>query len=276
MSGGNLITSVGRGGRKTGIATKILLAASLALVTGLVIVGGAALYLEKQALVGLQKENSRTIVNVMGDDIKNAMMADDMKKVDAYVANVINKKQAEAFSIFNEKGEERGGKKVGDALVSEVLKSSQTASKEGVQNGIHILETVLPLPNEERCQSCHDKDTGMLGAIKLSTSIEQGYVASGTAALWLLVAGGVALAAGFICLMIVLRVTVTRKLNDFVAKVTDLARGEGDLTKKIVVKSNDEFEQLADEINWLVDKIRGIITQIVHTSEQVSVSSVEL
>jgi methyl-accepting chemotaxis protein len=158
----------------------------------------------------------------------------------------------------------------------DVLKTNQPASIEGIQDGIHILKTVLPLPNEVRCQSCHDKETKMLGALKLNTSIEQGYIASRKAMLWLLGSGAVALAASFICLMIVLRVTVTQKLNDFVAKVTDLARGEGDLTRKIVVTSNDEFEQLADEINSLVDKIRRIILQIAQTSEHVSSSAVEL
>ena len=58
--------------------------------------------------------------------------------------------------------------------------------------------------------------------------------------------------------------------------MTDLARGEGDLTKQIIVKSNDEFGLLADEINSLVDKIRDIIVQIAHTSEQVASSAVEL
>jgi methyl-accepting chemotaxis protein len=262
--------------RKTGIATKILLAASVALITGLLIVGGAALYLERQALIGLQRENSLTFVNVMGDDIKTAMMADDMKKVDAYIKDVIEKKRAVAFSIYNEKGDERGSGAKGDPLVAEVLKSNKTASSEGVQNGTHILQTILPLPNEERCQSCHDKETKMLGALKLNTSIEQGYAASRKATLWLLVSAAVALAASVVCLLIVLRVTVTRKINDFVAKVTDLARGEGDLTKQIIVKSNDEFELLADEINSLVDKIRKIISQIARTSEQVSSSAVEL
>lgn len=265
-----------RSGRRTSIATKILLTASLALITGLLIVGGAALYLEKQALVGLERDNSLIFVKVMGDDIKTAMMADDMKKVDTYIKNVIDRKQATAFSIFNEKGEERGSGKKGDALVAEVLKNNKAASSEGIQNGIHILETILPLPNEERCQGCHDKETKMLGALKLNTSIEEGYAASRKAAFWLIVSGAVALAAGFACLMIVLRLTVTRKLNDFVVKVTDLARGEGDLTKQIIVKSNDEFGQLADEINSLVDKIRRIILEIAQTSEQVSSSAVEL
>src|SRR5674476_428064 len=105
MSQHNFTDSSTRTGRRTGIATKILVAATLALITGLVIVGGAALYLERQALIGLQKQNSLTFVNVMGDDIKTAMMADDMKKVDAYIKEVIEKKRAEAFSIYNEKGE---------------------------------------------------------------------------------------------------------------------------------------------------------------------------
>ncbi len=276
MSQQEFTSSAGRAGQKTGIAVKILLAASVALITGLAIVGGAALYLEKQALVGLQRENSLTFVNVMGDDIKIAMMADDMKKVDAYIKEVIDKKRAVAFSIYNEKGEERGSGAKGDTLIAEVLKSNKSASSESIQNGIHILETILPLPNEERCQSCHDKEMKVLGALKLNTSIEQGYAASRKATFLLLISGAVALAASLVCLMVVLRVTVTRKINDFVDKVTDLARGEGDLTKQIVVRSNDEFGQLADEINSLVDKIRRIISQIAQTSEQVSFSAEEL
>ncbi len=276
MSQQNFTDSSSRTGRKTGIATKILLAASLALITGLVIVGSAALYLEKQALVGLQRDNSLVFVNIMGDDIKTAMMADDMKKVDTYIKDVLQKNRAVGFSIYNEKGDERGSGVKGDALVAEVLKSNKATSSEGKQNGIHILETIIPLPNEERCQGCHDKDTKMLGALKLNTSLDQGYAASRKATIMLLISGVVALIASFICLMIVLRVTVTKKLNDFVSKVTDLARGEGDLTKQIIVKSNDEFGQLADEINSLVDKIRGIISQIARTSEQVSSSAVQL
>jgi methyl-accepting chemotaxis protein len=250
--------------------------ATIALITGLVIVGGAALYLEKQALVGLQRENSLTFVNLMGDDVKTLMMADDMKKVDAYFKEVIEHKRAGAFAVYNEKGEERGSGAKGDPLVVEVLKSNKPASSESMQNGIHILETILPLPNEERCQSCHDKETKVLGALMLNTSMEQGYAASRKATLWLLVAGTVALVASFFCLMLILRVTVTQKLHDFVEKVTDLARGEGDLTKHISVSSNDEFGQLADEINTLVEKIRSIIAQIAQTSEQVSSSAVEL
>jgi methyl-accepting chemotaxis protein len=270
------VTTARLSSKRTSIATKIMLAASAALIAGLAIVGGAALYLEKQALVALQKENSLTFVNVMGDDIKTAMMADDMKKVDAYIKEVIDKKKAVEFAIYNEKGEERGSGAKGDDLVTKVLQSNKVIISEEIKNGVHILETILPLPNEERCQGCHDKSIAMLGALRLNTSIEQGYVASQKATIWLLLSGAMALIVGLGCLMVVLRLTVTRKLKDFVAKVTDLARGEGDLTKMILVHSHDEFGQLADEINSLVDKIRRIIAQIAQTSEQVTSSAVEL
>jgi len=263
-------------GKKTGIATKILMAASLALLTGLVIVGASAVYLEKQALVGLQKENSLTIARIMGDDIKEAMMADDMKKVDGYIKEKVERKEAVGVSIYNEKGEERGKGTKGDAAISDAMQSNKPSNTQSGINGIHVLQTVLPLPNEERCQKCHDKETKMLGALRLVTSVEQGYAASRQTTFYLLAAGGVALVVSFICLMIVLRITVTQKLNDFVAKVTDLARGEGDLTKQIQVNSNDEFGQLADEINTLVEKIRKIIFQISQTSEQVSASAAQL
>ena len=276
MAQQNITSTLPQSGKRTSISTKILMAASLALITGLVIVGGAALYLEKQALVGLQRDNSLNFVNIMADDIKTAMIAGDMKKVDADIKDIVEKKRAVVFSVYNDKGEERGNGAKGNAVVTEVLQSNKLVSSEGVLNGIHILETVLPLPNEERCHECHDKETKMRGAIKLVTSVEQGYAASRKATLWLLVSGGMALCASFIFLMIILRVTVTQKLNNFVDKVTDLARGEGDLTKKINVTSNDEFGQLADEINTLVEKIRMIISQIVHTSEQVSTAAVEL
>ena len=117
MSLHKAISSPTQSGKRTSISTKILLAASLALLTGLVIVGGAALYLDKQALVGLQRGNSLNFVNVMADDIKTTMMAGDMKKVDADIKDIVGKNRAVAFSIYNAQGEVRGSGAKGDALV---------------------------------------------------------------------------------------------------------------------------------------------------------------
>ncbi|HEY3308394.1 MAG TPA: methyl-accepting chemotaxis protein [Desulfuromonadaceae bacterium] len=260
----------GAGKAKGSIAARILVVATITLIAGLAIIGGAALYLEHQALIGLQRENNLQFANVMADDIKNAMMADDMKKVDAYIKEIIDHKRALALSIFNEKGAERGSGAKADALVTEVLKSGKPAATGAFRDDIHILETVLPLINEERCQGCHDKELKILGALKLDTSIEQGYAASRKATWWLAIAGLVALVTCVTCLMLVIRKTVIRSLQDFVAKVTDLARGEGDLTRLITVQSNDEFSLLADEINALMAKIKNVIALLYTKAERMA------
>ena len=259
-----------RTGQRISIAYKILFVAVISLVSGLVIVSGAALYLAKQGLVSLQTENSINAANIIGDDLKNDMLADDMKKVDAKIKEVIEHKQALSLTIFNESGDERGSDVKGNHSAVKAIKSGQSVVDEKYEKGTHFIETYLPLLNDDRCQSCHGKDTKVLGAIKFSSSIEQAYIANKRSSMFLVIWGLAALIASVVCLLIVLRLTVTRRLDDFVAKVTDLSRGEGDLTKLVVVKTNDEFGTLADEINSLVAKIRGIISQIAKTSEQVS------
>src|ERR1039457_3710924 len=165
MSRQEFTHSSARAGTRIGIAAKILLAASMALIAGLLIVGGASLYLEKQALVGLQRDNSLTAANIVGDGIKSAMLSDDMKTVEAFIREMMEKKRAAASSVYNDKGEERGSGAKGDSSVTAVLQNNKLENTEEFENGVHVLKTVVPLPNEERCQKCHDKETRMLGAI---------------------------------------------------------------------------------------------------------------
>ena len=178
-------------GRKRSIATKILVVASISLIAGLLIVGVAALYLAKNELVSLQKKNSINAANIIADDIKKDMLADDMSKlVDAKIKDVIEHKQALSLTIFNEKGVERGGSSKDNPSVTKAIQSGQPEINEKSENGIHILEAYLPLANEERCQKCHDKDVKMLGVLKLNSSIEQAYEATQSSGLYLVASGG--------------------------------------------------------------------------------------
>ena len=68
-------------------------------------------------------------------------------------------------------------------------------------------------------------------------------------------------------LMLVLLVFIVSRwvitpLDELKDKVADLAHGDGDLTKKIVVASEDELGQVAQHINSFIDKLHGIITNI--------------
>ncbi|MDA8135938.1 MAG: methyl-accepting chemotaxis protein [Desulfobacteraceae bacterium] len=69
---------------------------------------------------------------------------------------------------------------------------------------------------------------------------------------------------------------ITRTVNEVVAGLKDAAEGEGDLTKRLEVKSHDEIGILAKWFNTFVQKLQGIITEIVGNSEKLNISSGEL
>ncbi|WP_068675141.1 methyl-accepting chemotaxis protein [Oceanobacillus sp. Castelsardo] len=64
-----------------------------------------------------------------------------------------------------------------------------------------------------------------------------------------------------------------RNINDQLKEISD---GEGDLTKELSVKSQDEVGQLAKSFNRMISSLRDMIGQVGTTSNQVAASSEEL
>jgi len=88
----------------------------------------------------------------------------------------------------------------------------------------------------------------------------------------------VGLFAAFIAITLALLLarSINRSINDVVAGLKDAAQGEGDLTKRLRVKSKDEIGSLAKWFNTFVQKLHGIITDIAGNSEKLHISSSEL
>ncbi|MDO6427321.1 methyl-accepting chemotaxis protein [Thalassotalea sp. 1_MG-2023] len=60
------------------------------------------------------------------------------------------------------------------------------------------------------------------------------------------------------------------------ASLSDIANGEGDLTKRIPVNSKDEIGQLAESFNVFVAKLQGLIGEIANATSQLSAASEEM
>ncbi len=66
---------------------------------------------------------------------------------------------------------------------------------------------------------------------------------------------------------------ITNPINAAVAGLKDIAEGEGDLTMRLEVKSQDEVGEMAKWFNLFIDKLQIIIKQIAENSTQVGESS---
>ncbi|USD66165.1 methyl-accepting chemotaxis protein [Vibrio sp. SCSIO 43136] len=70
-------------------------------------------------------------------------------------------------------------------------------------------------------------------------------------------------------------IRLVKPIRDVVARLNDIASGEGDLTQRLKVTSRDEIGQLADSFNQFLAKLQGTIQDIVANSHSVVASTQE-
>lgn len=67
-----------------------------------------------------------------------------------------------------------------------------------------------------------------------------------------------------------------RPINDAVARLRDIAEGEGDLTQRLEVTTKDEIGELAQWFNVFMGKMQGIVEQINENTQDVEKSADQL
>lgn len=88
-----------------------------------------------------------------------------------------------------------------------------------------------------------------------------------------LIIGAACLVIGFV--IVDLTITrIVRNLRQVDEKIYDLVHNEGDLTSKLKMRSGDELENIAVNVNQLLEYIRGIMINIAGDSMKLSESSV--
>ncbi|MEL7399716.1 MAG: methyl-accepting chemotaxis protein, partial [Pseudomonadota bacterium] len=80
----------------------------------------------------------------------------------------------------------------------------------------------------------------------------------------------------FILLAVWLASSITRPIISTSSMLQAIADGEADLTRRLTVDSADEMGHLAGAFNRFSEKMRGLISQLADTSDQVHVASGEV
>lgn len=80
----------------------------------------------------------------------------------------------------------------------------------------------------------------------------------------------------FIMIIFFIANSITKPINTIVKNIKDIAEGEGDLTKRLEVVSNDEIGDLSKWFNVFIEKLQGIIGDIAGNSIKLDDSSNEL
>jgi len=69
---------------------------------------------------------------------------------------------------------------------------------------------------------------------------------------------------------------ISKNLNTAVKAMRDVAEGEGDLTRRLEVKGNDEISQLSSAFNTFSAKVAALVSEVADVSAQLSSASLKM
>lgn len=91
-----------------------------------------------------------------------------------------------------------------------------------------------------------------------------------------IILGIVGILSLFLVVWVVSERIVIRPINKVTANLKDIARGEGDLTKRLDIKRNDEIGSLAHWFNSFMDKLQPMIKEISGNADTISSTSTDI
>ena len=164
-----------------------------------------------------------------------------------------------------------------DPKVIQAFESGNSSWYEN-QGSAHTVRLLKPLKAEAVCLQCHalNKEGDVLGVMDLTLSLDDvDHMIAG--AQWQMTLFMVISAlAAFGIVIVFLRYVVTEPLNNLMQTARDLSSGEGDLSKRLDVKRDDEIGTTSRYVNQFIEKIAGVIENAKNAASANMDASLEL
>jgi methyl-accepting chemotaxis protein len=246
---------------------KILALVVSLLLTGIIAAGFMVLTIERSSLYSITQASSESTASIIARDVERTMLEGRADVTRAIIAELKGTSGIEEISVFNHEGREAFSK---DSPVVEgeaLAKMRKTKAPLSIQD-VKRLIYYKPLINTDRCNICHETDSEILGAAKISISIEKEYERASNLIMIVILATILASFVFSVVLWLMIRrmvITPIKQLEDASLKMSD-----GDLSFNIEVKSKDEMGRLSKAIQDSRLSISNILQRIKEISLRVA------
>ncbi len=256
---------------------KVLAIVAAMLLTVALLSGLISAYIQKDTVLDITQSGTETTARMVLDNIETTMLAG---KADVTRKNVEDMKQIrgmEAITVINSEGREafKPDAPITDAgLISEFEKGK--LSKPERKNGLLIYS--LPLKNATRCQECHGADKPILGAVKVSLSLEKEFQKARTQIVSMVAATVVVSLLISIVLWLLLRrmvISPIKAINSAAAKISG-----GDLSFDVKVAGDDEigtmsgiFKESFRSLGVILQRLKDLSGRISRVTQDVEKES---
>ncbi len=160
-----------------------------------------------------------------------------------------------------------------------IMGGAESYARRDEVNGVPTFRrAMVDKANSAACISCHTGSQmgDTLGMLSISLPMGPA-IALSSKSMWQ--TGG--LMVGIVVLVMVityflLRNIVLQPLAKMSEISRDIAKGEGDLTKRVPAEGNDEIAQMGQYFNEFIEKLQHMIKKVAHVTDKVASASVEL
>ncbi len=169
---------------------------------------------------------------------------------------------------------------VGDSVEQEVLRSGRPYSEVVADGDGENLRVVLPALGSKNAlgkdcmSSCHAGPEGtVLGAVSMKISLDKVNAAANSFGIKVFIAAVLISIPLLLFIYVFISRVVTQPLQEMTRGLRDIAQGEGDLTRRLAVRSRDEIGQASMVFNEMMEKFSALVRQVSDSAVQVSDSS---
>ncbi len=129
----------------------------------------------------------------------------------------------------------------------------------------------------KNCLMCHQVSEGAtLGVVSMRISLKEMNEAAHVFSMKIMLAAiGISIPL-LLFIYIFIRTFVTRPLRDMTHGLMDIAQGEGDLTRRLTIRGQDEIGQASMMFNQVMEQFQNLIRHVGESAGQVSVASRQL
>ncbi len=169
-----------------------------------------------------------------------------------------------------------------DSIEQQVMNSGQSYVSVIEEDGHLALRVVNPTKADRNylgkdCIACHQVPEGtVLGVVSMKVSLDS--VESAVSAMRSKIAG-----AAFLVSLLLLGVIywlthhfVTQPMDELRKGLVDIARGEGDLTRRLRIKGKDEIGETALVFNEMMENFAKLVRQVTEAAQRVSAKAHDL
>ncbi len=228
---------------------------------------------------------AESVALVVGKSMNHSMVMGDMEGIQNICLEVGKLETVDNLRVLNENQVIKRSSNlkeletsVREEKVNRVFATGKGEGWIGEYLGETVYREVIPYFNEPHCQECHSdvKSGGVLGVLDVSVCLERMYnfqESNQRKMIFHLLFVG--LVVGLIIYFSV-QIIISRPIKNLTNMVIDIAKGEGDLTKRLRIETNDELGELANNFNLFMDKLHDIVYNVTQFSNKIASTSSEL